>query len=82
MAQPLLADDEGGDGDGEQRARDGQARVPARPQRLLAAALDRPAGAIRFYLFCGQDPAQIRGLGQRLLAGLQAEKFVIPVKDR
>ena len=44
----------------------------------LAAALDRPAEAIRFYLFYGPDEAGSRALAMRLLKGLgNAEKFVV-----
>ena len=43
----------------------------------LAQALDRPDPAIRFYLFYGQDEGQSRGHAERLLKGLEAEKFVV-----
>jgi DNA polymerase-3 subunit delta len=43
----------------------------------LGRALDRPDEAIRFYLFYGQDEGQSRGHGERLLKGLEAEKFVV-----
>jgi len=43
----------------------------------LAAALDRPDPAIRFYLFHGPDDAGSRGLAERLLKGLAAEKFAV-----
>lgn len=43
----------------------------------LARALDRPDPDIRFYLFYGPDESQSRGLGERLLKGLEAEKFVV-----
>jgi DNA polymerase-3 subunit delta len=43
----------------------------------LAAALDRPDSEIRFYLFHGPDEAGSRGLAERLLKGLGAEKFAV-----
>jgi DNA polymerase-3 subunit delta len=43
----------------------------------LGRALDRPDPAIRFYLFYGPDEGQSRAHGERLLKGLEAEKFVI-----
>ena len=43
----------------------------------LAQALDRPDPAIRFYLFYGQNEGQSRGHAERLLKGLEAEKFVV-----
>jgi DNA polymerase-3 subunit delta len=43
----------------------------------LGRALDRPDQAIRFYLFYGQDEGQSRGHGERLLKGLEAEKFAV-----
>ena len=43
----------------------------------VARALDRPDAAARFYLFHGQNESQSRALGERLLAGLGAEKFVV-----
>ena len=43
----------------------------------LAAALDRPDPEIRFYLFHGPDEAGSRGLAERLLKGLTADKFVV-----
>lgn len=44
----------------------------------LAAALDRPADAVRFYLFYGPDDAGSRALAMRLLKGLgNAEKFIV-----
>lgn len=43
----------------------------------LAAALDRPDSGIRFYLFHGPDEAGSRGLAERLLTGLGAEKFAV-----
>jgi len=46
----------------------------------LGQALDRPDPAIRFYLFYGPDESQSRGLAERLLAGLAAEKFVVPAQ--
>lgn len=44
----------------------------------LAAALDRPEANVRFYLFYGPDEGQSRHCADRLLKGLQAEKFAIP----
>jgi len=43
----------------------------------LAGALDRPDPEIRFYLFHGPDEAGSRGLAERLLKGLAADKFVV-----
>ena len=44
----------------------------------LAAALDRPASNVRFYLLYGPDEAGSRALAMRLLKGLgNAEKFVV-----
>jgi DNA polymerase-3 subunit delta len=44
----------------------------------LAAAIDRPDPAIRFYLFHGPDEAGSRALAMQLLKGLgNAEKFVM-----
>ena len=43
----------------------------------LASALDRPPPELRFYLFHGPDEAGSRGLAERLLKGLGAEKFSI-----
>jgi DNA polymerase-3 subunit delta len=43
----------------------------------LARALDRPDPDIRFYLFYGQDESQSRAFGERLLKGLEAEKFAV-----
>ena len=43
----------------------------------LAQALDRPDPAIRFYLFHGPDEAGSRGLAERLLKGLGAEKSAV-----
>ena len=44
----------------------------------LTAALDRPAGDVRFYLFYGPDEAGSRALAMRLLKGLgNAEKFIV-----
>ncbi|HET9459275.1 MAG TPA: DNA polymerase III subunit delta [Sphingomicrobium sp.] len=46
----------------------------------LGQALDRPNPAVRFYLFYGPDDSQSRALAERLLAGLAAEKFVVPAQ--
>ena len=43
----------------------------------LAAVLDRPDPATRFYLFHGPDEAGSRALAGQLLRGLGAEKFVM-----
>ncbi len=43
----------------------------------LAQALDRPDPSIRFYLFHGADEAGSRGLAERLLRGLGAEKSAV-----
>ena len=43
----------------------------------LGRALDQPDPAIRFYLFHGPDEAGSRALAERLLKGLDAEKFVM-----
>jgi DNA polymerase III subunit delta len=47
----------------------------------FAQALDRPDPRIRFYLFYGPDESQSRAHAQRLLAGLEAEKFVVPAQS-
>ncbi|MCL6698791.1 DNA polymerase III subunit delta [Sphingomonas sp. NSE70-1] len=44
------------------------------PKGGLAQALDRPDQDVRFYLFHGADEAGSRGLAERLLKGLGAEK--------
>lgn len=43
----------------------------------LARSLDRPDPDIRFYLFYGPDEGQSRAHAERLLKGLEAEKFVV-----
>ena len=43
----------------------------------LGRALDRPDGALRLYLFHGPDEGQSRSLGDRLLKGLGATRFVV-----
>ncbi|HET9811093.1 MAG TPA: DNA polymerase III subunit delta [Sphingomicrobium sp.] len=43
----------------------------------LGRSLDKPDPSVRFYLFYGPDESQSRGHADRLLTGLQAEKFVI-----
>ena len=43
----------------------------------LAAALDQPDPAVRFYLFHGPDEAGSRALAERLLKALSAEKFAM-----
>lgn len=47
----------------------------------LARALDKPDAKVRFYLFYGPDEAQSRAHAERLLAGLEAEKFVVPAQS-
>lgn len=47
----------------------------------LARALDRPDENIRFYLFYGPDESQSRAQAERLLKGLEAEKFVVPAQS-
>lgn len=47
----------------------------------LERALDRPDPNIRFYLFYGQDEGQSRGHAERLLKGLEAEKFSVPAQS-
>ena len=47
----------------------------------LARSLDRPDPAIRFYLFYGPDEGQSRAHAERLLKGLDAEKFVVPAQS-
>jgi DNA polymerase III subunit delta len=46
-------------------------------KRDLSAATDRPNPNVRFYLFHGADESQSRSHGERLLAALGAEKFVV-----
>lgn len=43
----------------------------------IGRALDRPDEAVRLYLLHGPDEGQSRALGQRLLKGLGATRFVI-----
>lgn len=43
----------------------------------IARSLDQPDRATRFYLFHGPDEGQSRALGERLLKGLSATRFVI-----
>jgi len=43
----------------------------------FARSLERPDPLIRFYLFYGPDEGQSRAHAERLLKGLEAEKFVI-----
>jgi DNA polymerase III subunit delta len=43
----------------------------------IGRAVDQPNPQVRFYLFYGPDEAQSRGLGQRLLEGLGASKFML-----
>ena len=43
----------------------------------LGRALDQPDSAIRLYLFHGPDDGQSRTLGERLLEGLGATRFVV-----
>ena len=46
----------------------------------LSRSLDRPDPDIRFYLFYGPDEGQSRAHGERLLKGLEAEKFAVPAQ--
>jgi DNA polymerase III subunit delta len=43
----------------------------------VGRAVDQPNREVRFYLFHGPDEAQSRALGQRLIDGLDASKFVM-----
>ena len=43
----------------------------------LGRSLDQPDPATRFYLFYGPDEGQSRAHAERLLKGLEAEKFVV-----
>jgi DNA polymerase-3 subunit delta len=43
----------------------------------IGRAVDQPNPDIRFYLFHGPDEGQSRGLANRLLQALQAERFVV-----
>ncbi|MEO6582574.1 MAG: DNA polymerase III subunit delta [Sphingomicrobium sp.] len=43
----------------------------------LARALDQPDASVRLYLFYGPDEGQSRTLGDRLLKGLGATRFVV-----
>ncbi|HET7316570.1 MAG TPA: DNA polymerase III subunit delta [Sphingomicrobium sp.] len=47
----------------------------------LGQTLDRPDPAIRFYLFYGPDEGQSRAHAERLLKGLEAEKFVVAAQS-
>ena len=49
--------------------------------RTLGRTLDSPDPDVRFYLFHGYDPAQSRAQAERLLKGLEAEKFAIPASS-
>ena len=44
----------------------------------IARAIDQPSPDVCFYLFHGPDVAQSRALGDRLLQGLEAERFIVP----
>ena len=46
-------------------------------RQSIARAVDQPNPEVRFYLFHGQDDAQCRALGQRLVRSLGAVKFAI-----
>lgn len=46
-------------------------------KQSVGRAVDEPDPNIRFYLFCGPDDAQSRGLGQRLVQALGATKTMI-----
>jgi DNA polymerase-3 subunit delta len=43
----------------------------------VTRAVDQPNPDVRFYLFHGPDEAQSRALGQRLIEGLGASKFIV-----
>lgn len=43
----------------------------------IARAVDKPADAVRFYLFHGPDSGQSRSLAKRLLQSLGATKFLV-----
>ncbi len=43
----------------------------------IGRAVDQPGAQVRFYLFHGPDDAQSRGLGERLLQGLDATRFIV-----
>ncbi len=47
-------------------------------KQSIGRTVDQPGADIRFYLFHGPDDAQSRALGERLLQGLGAAKFVVP----
>ena len=47
----------------------------------LARLLDRPDPTVRFYLFYGPDEGQSRAHAERLVKGLEAEKFVVPAQS-
>lgn len=47
----------------------------------VGRVVDQPDRLIRFYLFCGPDESQSRGLAARLLAGLGAVKFSVAMGD-
>ncbi len=44
----------------------------------IGRAIDQPNPDVCFYLFHGPDVAQSRALGDRLLQGLEAERFIVP----
>ena len=46
-------------------------------RQSIGRAVDQPAAAVVFYLFYGPDDAQSRALGERLLQGLGAIRFLI-----
>jgi DNA polymerase-3 subunit delta len=45
----------------------------------IARIVDQPPPHIRFYLLFGPDEGQSRALGERLLKGLGASRFVVPL---
>jgi DNA polymerase III subunit delta len=47
----------------------------------IGRAVDQPDPKIRFYLFLGQDEAQSRALGARLLQAIGATKFAVSAGD-
>lgn len=47
----------------------------------IARAVDQPDPLVRFYLFCGSDESQSRGLAGRLLTSLGAAKFALSTNE-
>jgi DNA polymerase-3 subunit delta len=46
-------------------------------KQSIGRAVDQPNPEIRFYLFYGEDQAQARALGERLLQSSGAERFIV-----